>query len=185
MICTIVSSFPFSVITFFRITMPSSIKFIFHATAISTLGFPYPLPIIVKHPIWYFEDADFFISIREIVFGLHRKQFERSSYFRSLFVQNDPTHPESRGNQCSRPLPFNELPESLLLAFLSLLYKPEYFSASINEWKDLRQLSIYWYFGHEAALAIQHLITLQERLFPINQRNSIHQIVSKDSMEIH
>ena len=158
---------------------------IFHAAAISTQGFPYPPSIIIKHPIWYFDDADFFISIKEKVFGLHKNRFQRSSYFRSLMLLDNPEQHDIRGTSCSLPLPFNKLPEPLLMAFLSLLYKPEYFSASINEWKDLRQLCIYWYFGHEAALSIQHLISLRERLFPIEQRSQIHRIVSRDSLELH
>ena len=31
----------------------------------------YPPPVLAKHPIWYSLDADFFILIRGVLYGLH------------------------------------------------------------------------------------------------------------------
>ena len=31
----------------------------------------YPPPVLTKHPVWYLLDANFFISIRGVLYGLH------------------------------------------------------------------------------------------------------------------
>ena len=31
----------------------------------------YPLPVLTKHPVWYLLDADFFILIQGVLYGLH------------------------------------------------------------------------------------------------------------------
>ena len=36
------------------------------------LHFPYPPPILVNHHTWFLPDADFFISIQGILYGLHQ-----------------------------------------------------------------------------------------------------------------
>ena len=53
---------------------------------------PYPPPILTKHHTWYSNDADFFISIHEILFGLHA-YFLQSHYFQSLMDVTEPERP--------------------------------------------------------------------------------------------
>ena len=35
----------------------------------------YPPPVLTKHPVWYSLDADFFISIQGVLYGLHWRYF--------------------------------------------------------------------------------------------------------------
>src|SRR5271168_1662672 len=38
----------------------------------------------VKHPIWYFNNADLFFSQRGVLFGLHRRNFDNPYFSRRL-----------------------------------------------------------------------------------------------------
>ena len=70
---------------------------------------PYHPPILTKHYTWYFNDADFFISIHGILFGLHHAYFSQSHYFQSIMDVAEPEWPVPRGSQALYPIPFNDL----------------------------------------------------------------------------
>ena len=52
--------------------------------------YPYPPPIIIKlfqsfkHHLWYFHNSNFFITIHSVVYGLHCRHFESSSFFSNI-----------------------------------------------------------------------------------------------------
>jgi hypothetical protein len=41
----------------------------------------YPPPILTKHHTWYLHDADLFISIHGILYGIHQRQLEELILF--------------------------------------------------------------------------------------------------------
>src|ERR1700678_1313848 len=45
--------------------------------------FPYPPPIQVKHPMWFLNDANLFLSHRETLFGFHQEIFQ-TTYFSTI-----------------------------------------------------------------------------------------------------
>lgn len=128
--------------------------------------YPYPPPIIVKHHCWYFDDADFFIMIRGIVYGLHRRLFERSTYFSKILNQNEPEHDIPRGVSCFLPIPFDSLSTSHFAKFLDHLYYPDYFIATEEDWKNIRQLSLDWEFPHIAGIALLRVLEMRQRQLP-------------------
>ena len=71
---------------------------------------PYPPPILAKHHTWYSADANLFISICGILFGLHRTYFCQSCYFQTIMDVAEPERPVSKGSQALYPLPFNNSP---------------------------------------------------------------------------
>ena len=44
----------------------------------------YPPPILVKHHVWWYDDADIFIRISGILYGLHRQYFDNSILFQEI-----------------------------------------------------------------------------------------------------
>ena len=69
----------------------------------------YPPPILTKHHTWYFNNANFFISIHGIMFGLHCAYFSQSCYFQSIMNVAEPEQPVPKGSQALYPIPFNDL----------------------------------------------------------------------------
>ena len=75
--------------------MPTYFETVLNTTVTSI--YPYPPPIIIKHHFWYFPDSDFFITIRSIVYGLHQRHFESSSFFSDILNRNEPGHDIPQG----------------------------------------------------------------------------------------
>ena len=91
---------------------------------------PYPPPILTKHHTWYFNDADFFISIHGILFGLHHAYFSQSRYFQSIMDVAKPEQPVPKGSQALYPIPFNDLNQLSFTHFLSFFYRPNNFAGT-------------------------------------------------------
>ena len=49
----------------------------------------YPPPILTKHPIWYLLDADFFISLRGVLYGLHWQYSQNSPLFQEIITHGE------------------------------------------------------------------------------------------------
>ena len=134
----------------------------------STTPFPYPPPILVKHHIWFFEDADLFISIRGIAFGLYRNFFEPSPFFQRKFKRILPGYTVPQGTTCLLPIPFDNLTYLEFSTFLMFLYRPDNFLGTKDEWFMIRRRCIKWKFTHQAGLALHHLVNLRRSKVPIN-----------------
>ena len=142
--------------------------------------FPYPPPIIVKHHSWYYDDADFFIIVRGIVYGLHRCLFEQSSYFRTLLDPNESPYTHPQGTSCLTPIPFDGIIENKLDKFLYVLYHPGYYDGSLQDWKEIQKISLDWCFYRIAALAIRKLVLIQEQELPIQHQHLFERLVNHD-----
>ena len=139
----------------------------------------YPPPIIVKHHSWFFDDADFFIIVRGIVFGLHQWTFRQGLYFRNIL--DDPTIVQ--GVDCLYPLPFDKLLSSEFMAFLQFLYYPECYSGTKIGWMNLRRLAIDWGFPHQAAISLRRLMAMRQNFIPITHRTLLKRFVAHEVME--
>ena len=114
----------------------------------------YPPPVLVKHPIWYLDHADLFISIWGTLYGVHQAYFDDSSYFCAIMDVLNPIFIIPRGYQPQRPIPFDNLDEMLLHQLISYLYKPTEFPNNRPAWESLKQISIGWYMPQITAMAV-------------------------------
>jgi hypothetical protein len=84
--------------------------------------YPYPPPVLVKHPYLYFDDANLFISQRETLYGLHRRYFE-TPFFILILTNIEPGRTTARGTVPSLPIPINDTSTPLFLHLsLSSIY---------------------------------------------------------------
>ena len=149
--------------------MSTSMQFLIDSTM--TAIYPYPPPVIVKHNFWYFHDANFFIMIRSIVYGVHRRFFETSPFFQKILNQNEPGHDIPRGTSALLPIPFNDLEPSLFFTFLHHLYYPKLFVGTETDWKNIRKLAIEWELLWVAGFAMLRLLEIrQEHQPPVIRR---------------
>ena len=112
----------------------------------SATPYPYPPPIMVKHAIWFFPDADLFITIRSILYGVHRSRLlHQSSFFLNIPVEIKPCRTAQRGSTPSLPIAFNHLDSSLFTALLHL-NNPHNFRANEFGWHRLKALAREWGF---------------------------------------
>ena len=79
----------------------------------------YPPPILTKHPIWYSLNANFFISLRGVLYGLHWRYFQNSPLFQEIIA-----HGEKHlvGLLPQHPIPFDIIKNNLFDHFIILLY---------------------------------------------------------------
>ena len=155
----------------------------------------YPPPILTKHHIWYSINANLFISLCHILYGLHWQYFQNSAHFQEII-----THGETHliGLLPHHPIPFNILKHDLSNNFLILLYHGtiKLSHSTRDNWIDLKRLCVDWYFPSQTAIIIPkfcklqywQLLHMQRHLIqslPVQQilRQQIHLIQVEDSEE--
>src|ERR1700678_949155 len=99
----------------------------------------------VKHPKWYFDDADLFFSQRGILFGLHQYKFN-NLYFSRQLKHIDPCKTAAIETKASLPIPIDTLSVSVFIAFIQLLYQPHNFFIDIIGWNHIWDLAMTWGF---------------------------------------
>jgi hypothetical protein len=144
------------------------LQLVLNTTMTST--FTYPPPTIAKHPYWYFPDADLFLMIRGVVYGIHRSHFKNSTFFHNILTQNDAIHNVPRGTTVHFPIPFDDLAPSTLFNLLHYLYYPGLFTGTELDWKELRRLSLDWDLPRVAGIAAIRILEMRERELPPTMR---------------
>ena len=129
----------------------------------------YPPPVLVKHPIWYLNHADLFISVWGTLYGVHQAYFDDSSYFHAIMDVLDPIFVIPQGYQPWQPIPFNNLDKMSLHQLISYLYKPMEFFNNRSAWELLKWISVGWYMPQITAMAVQKLINIQYQTMPLSQ----------------
>ena len=116
----------------------------------------YPPPILTKHPVWYSLDANLFILLWGILYGLH---FQNSPFFQEIV---------SHGEKQLVRLPFNTLKNDLFNHFLVLLYQGSFQLNHLtrDDWIDLGWLCVDWYFPGQTAIIIWKFCDLWHRQLP-------------------
>src|SRR6202522_153397 len=71
----------------------------------------------VKHPIWYFHNADLFFSQCGILFGLHQQKFN-ISYFSRQLKHIEPCKTAAIGTTSSLPISMDTLSISTFITFI-------------------------------------------------------------------
>ena len=125
----------------------------------------YPPPVLAKHPVWYSLDADFFILIRGVLYGLHWWHFQNSPLFQEII-----THGEKQlvGLLPWHPIPFDILKNDLFDHFLVLLYHGSFQLNHLtrDDWINLKRLCVDWYFPGQTAIIIQKFCDLRHHQLP-------------------
>jgi hypothetical protein len=92
---------------------------IFDPTIYPFTSKPYPPPILVKHHTWFLFDANLFISLDGVLYGIHQFYFNQSPLFQEIIhygeankISINPLH----------PIPFDTLKKDILDNFLYILY---------------------------------------------------------------
>src|ERR1700678_4139628 len=88
----------------------------------------------IKHPKWYFDDADLFFNQCGILFGLHQHKFN-NPYFSQRLKHIEPCKTAAIGTMASLPIP-------TFIAFIQLLYQPYNFSTNIVGWNHIQDLDM-------------------------------------------
>ena len=128
----------------------------------------YPPPVLVKHPIWYLDHADLFISVWGTLYGVHWAYFNNSSYFHAIMDILGSLFIIPRGYLPQGPIPSDNLDE-MLHQLISYLYKPTEFSNIRSAWESLKQISVGWYMPQITATAVWKLINNQYQNMPLLQ----------------
>src|ERR1700678_2601338 len=108
----------------------------------------------IKHPKWYFDNANLFFNQRGVLFGLHQYKFNHP-YFSQRLKHIEPCKTAAIGTKPSLPIPINTLSISTFLAFIRLLYQPYDFSTNVIGWNHIKNLAMTWGFVDITLLAMQ------------------------------
>ena len=101
----------------------------------------YPPPILTEHPIWYSLDANFFITLWGILYGLHWWYFQNSPLFQEIVAHGEKQLIELIPQH---PIPFDILKNDLFDHFLILLYHGTIKTQPFNEgWLDWSKTTLH------------------------------------------
>ena len=130
----------------------------------------YPPAILIKHHIWYHDNADFFISLQGILYGLHRQYFEESTLFQEIIRHGEDEH---IGLIPILPIPFDTLKPKIFDVFVALLYHDSTLleRLTFEDWIDVKRLSIDWYFPRQTHITVQRLLEIRQKAFSSCQRS--------------
>jgi hypothetical protein len=137
----------------------------------------YPSLIVDRHPVWYFFDADIFLSHYGLVFGLHRRIFGQSVHFNRLLSRNDPIHHIPIGTTCFLPIVIDQVPLQPLLGFLTLVYYPDFYHGTQTELEQVHQLCVDWKFPKQSAIIVRKLVELRQEELPVTHRTMLKDFV--------
>ena len=73
----------------------------------------------MKHPIWYSLNANFFILLQGLLYGLYWQYFQNSPLFQEIVAHGEK---QPVGLLPQHPVPFDSLKNDLFDHFLILLY---------------------------------------------------------------
>ena len=137
---------------------------------------PYPPLILTKHHTWYSNDAEFFISIHGILFGLHCTYFSQSRYFQSIMDVAEPEQPVPKGSQTLYPIPFDDLNQLSFTCFLLFFYCPNNFAGTKRDWENIWDYCINWYLPEHTAITAQKLIEIWYNSFTHTKRQILQRV---------
>ena len=124
-----------------------------------------PPPILTKHFVWYSLNTDFFIALWGTLYGLDWQYFQNSILFQEIIAHGEKI---LIGLLPQHPIPFNILKSNLFDHFLILLYHGSFKLDHLtrDDWIDLKQLCMDWYFPGQTAIIIWKFCNLWHRQLP-------------------
>jgi hypothetical protein len=114
---------------------------------------PYPPAILIKHHMWFLQDANLFISCDHILYGVHQSHFDQSQLFREIIQYG---RMNEIGINPYHPITFDALVKEVFNNFLHLLYfGTEHLEhLTLEDWLNTKRLSIDWHFSRVTATII-------------------------------
>src|ERR1700678_2008080 len=132
----------------------------------------YPPLTLIKHPSWFFDNTDLFLSHNKILFGLHQDMF-LSCYFSTILQTIEPGQMAARGTTPTFPISCNDISQTTLLSVILLRYHPRMFTTTRDNWLAIRSLALKWGFTQVIIRSLHELKHLDRlRLSPL-QRQSL------------
>ena len=136
----------------------------------------------VKHPKWYFDDADLFFTQRGVLFGLHRHKFNNPHFSRRL-NHIEPCRTAAIGTVSSLPISLNALSITPFIIFIHLLYQPYDFSTDIIRWNQIKDLAMTWGFVDITLMAMRKIQAVGFKHHSTIQRFPLRTTVLKNYWE--
>jgi hypothetical protein len=133
---------------------------------------PYPPLTLVKHPLWFLNNADLFLSHNEILFRLHQDMFQLP-YFSTILQMIEPGQMAAQGTVPTLPISCNDISQTTLLTFILLQYYPRMFSTTRDNWLAIRMLALKWEFTQVIIRSLHELKHFDRRHFSPQQRQSL------------
>jgi hypothetical protein len=124
------------------------------------------IPPLARHVVWWLEDADIFLSIKGIVYGLRRIHFTQSPLFRHLLNNLIPTF----GTDSKNPIPFDKIHAPSFYEIIYLLHISEMFNTDSQGWLRIFQIAKDWEMPHVARRATRELDKSYFQNHPIHLR---------------
>jgi len=134
---------------------------------------PYPPLTLVKHPSWFLDNADLFLSHNGILFGLHQDMF-LSSYFSTVLQTIEPGRTAAQGTIPAFPIPCNDISQTTLLSFILLRYYPRSFTTTRDNWLAIRSLALKWGFTQVIVRSLHELKHLDRLRLSSRRRQSFN-----------
>jgi hypothetical protein len=132
---------------------------------------PYAPLTLIKHPSWFLDNADLFLSHNGILFGLHQDMF-LSSYFSIILQTIEPGRTAAQGTLPTSPIPCNDISQTTLLSFILLRYHPRSFTTTRDNWLAIRSLALKWGFTQVIVRSLHELKHLDRLRLPTRRRQS-------------
>src|SRR6202789_4089436 len=127
---------------------------------------------LVKHPSWFLDNADLFLSHNGILFGLHQDMF-LSSHFSTILQTIEPGRTAAQGTIPTFPISCNDISQTTLLSFILLRYYPRTFTTTRDNWLTIRSLALKWGFTQVIVRSLHELKHLDRQRFPSQQRQPL------------
>ena len=124
------------------------------------------IPPLARHVVWWLNDADIFLSIKGIVYGLRRIHFTQSSLFRHLLNNLVP----SCGTDFRNPIPFDKIHPPSFYEIVYLLHISEMFETTSQGWLQIFQIAKDWEMPHVARRATREMDKSYFQNHPIHLR---------------
>ena len=103
-------------------------------------------PPCTPHAVWWLENANIFLSVQGIVYGLRRIHFIQSPFFQQLLSITKLNI--LFGTMSSLPIPFDNIQPSTFGEMIYLLHLSEIFKMTKENWLQLLQTAKDWEMPH-------------------------------------
>ena len=137
--------------------------------------FDNPLPPYAQHCVWFLKNADIFLSVNGIVYGLRQIHFIQSPLFREI-LDNQYGHAEAL------PIPFDKIHPPTLSNLLLILHLARDYESSPKEWGAILKIGKDWKMPHVMAKAVQKLDQHWRRAYPPHMKQGAETMVQ---VQIH
>ena len=107
-------------------------------------------PPHAPHVVWWLENANIFLSIRGIIYGLRQIHFIQSPILRRLLTITKPPFDTPFGTTPSLPIPFDNIQPSAFREIIYLLHLCEIFKTTKESWLQIFQIAKDWEMPHAA-----------------------------------